>query len=237
MTKLSAREVIIYLYAKHRKWEDIFKTITGKTPLREDIGVCREVIRDFEKEIPAAKIVTLMDDEMPKSLKERTNPPFLLRYEGDISLLDKDQLIALDCSYEQLDTVPAAMAEKGARIVVLNQAMGDSPASSLSVLAPTKDGEISTLVVYDEDLPHTLLTMGVVADRFVSLEGHDEFANMANNAGHGMKFASPGPSGCTCNQLIKNGWHLCDCTEDFLYMEPPKTSIDKPKAKKGTDDD
>ena len=222
MIKLSAREVVIYLYAKHRKWSEVYKAIADKEDLPSDLSVCRKTIQDFEKEIPSAKIATILDAEMPKSLTRRDHPPFVIRYEGDISLLDKDQLIALDCSEEQLPDFPVAMAKKGARVVTLQ-----TDPLSLLVFAPTKDGEIKKLVVYDEDIGHLMATMASIADRFVALEGHDEFVRMANRAGHGIKYAAPGPSGCTCNLLIKNGWHLCDCVEDFLYVEPPKCEIEK----------
>lgn len=232
MPKLSTKEVLIYLYAKHRKWDEVYKAITDKEELPSNISICKKAIEDFKKEIPSARIAVITDDEMPKSLNRRVHPPFLIRYEGDITLLDKDQLIALDCSPEQLPDVPVAMAKKGARIVALR-----TDPLSLLVFAPTKDGEIKKLVVYDEDIAHSLLTMATIADRFVSLEGHDEFANMANAAGHGIKYAAPGPSGCVCNQLIKNGWHLCDCVEDFLYMEPPKYEIEKETKSRKEEDD
>lgn len=84
-----ASKVLVYLAYKYQgDWAKIYDAICLKKEYSDDIDTILSSIK--------YKIVTLLDDEYPESLKHIYHPPFVLFYYGDISLLqDKDKNLAV----------------------------------------------------------------------------------------------------------------------------------------------
>lgn len=79
---MEARNLLIGLSIKYDgDWEKIYNAVSDKEV--EGLEPC---IEQFEKS--GYKAVTIIDKEYPDSLKHIHQPPFVLFYEGDLSLLD-----------------------------------------------------------------------------------------------------------------------------------------------------
>jgi Predicted Rossmann fold nucleotide-binding protein involved in DNA uptake len=79
---MEARNLLIGLSIKHNgDWEKIYKAVSSK-----DVEELESFIEQFEKS--GCKALTMLDKEYPDSLKHSYQPPFVLFYEGDLSLLD-----------------------------------------------------------------------------------------------------------------------------------------------------
>ena len=79
---MTGRNILIYLAVKYKgNWNLIYKAIVNKEIAKEE---------DVNKVVSlvAAKTITIIDKEYPSSLKDIPNPPFVLFYHGDISLLE-----------------------------------------------------------------------------------------------------------------------------------------------------
>lgn len=81
--------ILIYFAIKYKgDFISIYNALKNK-----EIVDSKEVI-DLEKKILGEniKVITILDDEYPDSLKIISNPPFVLFYEGNISLMKKNSL-------------------------------------------------------------------------------------------------------------------------------------------------
>lgn len=88
---MNSKEIITYLAVKYNgDWDQIYEYILSHrsedgTIIREDLDEkeAKEMIRNIH-----SKVITILDDDYPDSLKTCTKPPFAIFYHGDIKLLD-----------------------------------------------------------------------------------------------------------------------------------------------------
>ena len=88
---MDSREILLYYSIKyHGDWDKIREAIEKKEDL--DLKEVKKVVSQNQSEY-----ITILDSEKyPESLKESYKPPFVLFYQGDISLLnDKNNKIAV----------------------------------------------------------------------------------------------------------------------------------------------
>ncbi len=208
---LTSREVLIYLYVKKKgNWREIYKALSEKEKLPSDLTTCHVEIDKFLTKHP--KTVTLVDDDFPTALKSRKHPPFVLPYEGELGLADYDQMVAIeDCTLALLFTKHKIrhcfVDEKGSCHIRIPSTEGESPYKEL---------------VFEEDREHSILTMAAISKKFVATQGDRNFVTAFEDAlDKSSLFALPGNSGCECNKLIKEGWHLCDCPSDVFFATEP----------------
>ena len=82
---MNSREILLYYSIKYLgDWDKIYQALQLKEEL--DLNEVEKVISKNK-----SKFITILDEEYPSSLKESFKPPFLLFYEGDISLLNNDK--------------------------------------------------------------------------------------------------------------------------------------------------
>lgn len=83
---MKAEELLIYLSFKFEgRWEDIYKFIKNKEkpPFEEELKSCKDSLK--------FNFVTLVSENYPTVLKHSlSSPPFVLYYEGDLSLLSEE---------------------------------------------------------------------------------------------------------------------------------------------------
>ena len=83
------RELLIYLALKYKgDWERIYSAINLKEKI--DFKYLNGELRKIK-----CKIVTLIDEEYPNQLKKIYQPPFVLFYYGDLSLLDSQYILGV----------------------------------------------------------------------------------------------------------------------------------------------
>ena len=87
---MDSREILLYYAIKYRgDWNRIYEAIHNKEEL--DIEEAQKVVEQNQ-----CKYITMLDEEYPDSLKEAYKAPFVLFYQGDISLLsDKNNKMAV----------------------------------------------------------------------------------------------------------------------------------------------
>ncbi len=214
-TSLTAKEVLIYLYAKKKgDWMAIYKAIADKEALPADLDACRSVIKKFLGEHP--KIMTVVDPSFPDTLKKRTNPPFVLPFTGDEKIIDYDQIIAIEG-----EELCPSLTRHGIRHCFVD----DRGWCHIRVpqYNTAKDEYEIKEVVLEEDRSHSFNTMTAVSRKAVATKGSKEFSDafLSEWSSKSNLFALPGNSGCACNQLIKQGWHLCDTWSDLTFACPP----------------
>ena len=77
------REILLYFAIEYfGDWDKIYSALEQK------IEPDYKLVKRYEKEY-TNKFITIIDKEYPESLKNVTRPPFVIFYEGDISLLKK----------------------------------------------------------------------------------------------------------------------------------------------------
>jgi DNA processing protein len=80
--ELSSGDLLAYLSYKHQgDWNKIFADLKNK-----DISYSNDEVRDTLNKI-STNFITFLDEEYPKELKHSHQPPFVIYYKGDISLL------------------------------------------------------------------------------------------------------------------------------------------------------
>lgn len=78
---MEKRDIILYLSLKNNgDWQSIYRDIVNKVPINDEEAF--ELIKTVK-----AKTLTIFDEEYPVCLTNMRNPPFVLYYYGDISLL------------------------------------------------------------------------------------------------------------------------------------------------------
>lgn len=88
---MTSRDIIIYLSIINKgNWDDIYKTLLKRDHETNEIpsdiideNEAKRLLSDLK-----SKVITILDDNYPETLKSITKPPFCLFYHGDISLLD-----------------------------------------------------------------------------------------------------------------------------------------------------
>lgn len=80
--KLSSRDLLACIsYKRQGDWNKIFADLKNK-----DISYSNDEVRDTINKI-STNFITIFDEEYPQELKYSHQPPFVLYYKGDISLL------------------------------------------------------------------------------------------------------------------------------------------------------
>lgn len=83
------RDLLIYFALKYKgDWKNIFKAISEKEKVDEE---------DIKKYLSTltCKCITILDKEYPKQFKEIYQPPFVLFYYGDISLVNRKNILGI----------------------------------------------------------------------------------------------------------------------------------------------
>lgn len=79
---LNANEILCYESIKCKgDWQEIYKNIQNREIIDEE--ECRKVLNNCKR-----KFITILDNNYPENLKNVFRPPFVLFYEGDISLIE-----------------------------------------------------------------------------------------------------------------------------------------------------
>ena len=83
---IKGKDVLVFLSIKYQgDWNSIYQAIKNKELVDET--QVQESIAKIE-----SKIVTIIDEEYPESLKKIYKPPFVVYYKGDLSLLNKNNV-------------------------------------------------------------------------------------------------------------------------------------------------
>lgn len=78
---MKARDLLIYLSIKyHGVWNDIYNAIVSKE--KADFNEATLIVSNL-----SSSVVTIIDENYPRVLKESNKPPFVLFYYGDLSLI------------------------------------------------------------------------------------------------------------------------------------------------------
>ncbi|MBQ0142036.1 MAG: DNA-processing protein DprA [Prevotellaceae bacterium] len=87
---MKANSVLIHLSLEHHgDWQKIFNSIQSTDHIGDENKAEGRI--KAELHFGAAKALTLLDADYPESLKKIQQPPFVLYYRGDISLLNSDK--------------------------------------------------------------------------------------------------------------------------------------------------
>lgn len=85
MIQYTAREIVLGLSVKNQgEWKDIYATIEKKKRIQDE--EIEEAVRSLK-----SSFVCITDESFPECLKTVYQPPFLLYYYGDYSLLNKSK--------------------------------------------------------------------------------------------------------------------------------------------------
>ena len=83
---IKGKDVLVFLSIKYQgDWNSIYQAIKNKELVDET--QVQESIAKIE-----SKIVTIIDEDYPESLKKIYKPPFVVYYKGDLSLLNKNNV-------------------------------------------------------------------------------------------------------------------------------------------------
>ena len=125
--QLEMRNVILYFSHKYNgNWHAIYRAI--KTREKTDIETTFEVASKIK-----SKTSTILDDDYPNSLKKMSNPPFVIYYYGNLSLLDDKTIFAIwgdengSAKIRQLsETMAIEINQQNRVLTVIDGALNDS---------------------------------------------------------------------------------------------------------------
>ena len=81
---MNIKDVLVYLACKYEgDWAKIYHAISHKEQVNEED--VKETLGRLE-----CNTLVLLEEEYPEKLKQCYNPPFVLFYKGDISLLNEE---------------------------------------------------------------------------------------------------------------------------------------------------
>lgn len=210
-TKLTCQEYLVFLTLKHRyDWAMVQKDLENK--IEVDTEEARTLFKKILKDVDAdTKFVTLVDPEYPMEMfKGESAPPFVLQFKGNITELPplgKTVVVENDAlsAYLTKENIPHSyynIAEQATVIIPAQPASKDTK----------KPEEVTSIAWVDPVFSHVAKTGKI----FLAIDGETQFAALAQASTSSEKLmALPGRAGCACNQLIKRGWHLCDCAADL----------------------
>ncbi|PZW00615.1 DNA-processing protein DprA [Metamycoplasma auris] len=91
-------EILLYFSLKYKgEWQKIYQAILKKEVIEENDF--RERLNNFKND--KIEYITILDDLYPKQLMHSAQPPFVLYYKGDLSILSKsNKCIYLTGAYE-----------------------------------------------------------------------------------------------------------------------------------------
>ena len=136
---MKANEILVALTLKNNgNWEKVFDDIKNKKT-------------DFDENVKNVdKYITMLDDEYPYYLKNIVKPPFVLFYQGDISLLKNDNvayLVKKELSVEQKSEIEYFVNNETNTIVVY----GQTP-SVMFTISEAKKAGLKVICVLGEGL-------------------------------------------------------------------------------------
>lgn len=195
------RDRLVYLYGKYEgDYDKIMKALEDKEEI--DPAVAGPFLIKFydDPKHKDHKFLTLLDAEYPEWLKALERAPHILEYEGDLSALDGDHhIVALENG-----DLSAYCAAHGVEHAWLD------PETSLITYV---NGE-QKLAFVDREGYKRLMAL---SETVLALSGEDDFVAAAHAAPNiQARLSLPGVAGSGCNQLIKQGWYLCDSANDLL---------------------
>ena len=136
---MKANEILVALALKNNgNWEKMFDDVKNKR-------------MNFDENVKNTdKYITMLDDEYPNYLKTIMKPPFVLFYQGDISLLRNDNvayLVKKELSVEQKSEIEYFVNNETNTIVVY----GQTPSAMFTIDEAKKAG-LKTICVLGEGL-------------------------------------------------------------------------------------
>ncbi|ENY69326.1 DNA processing protein (Smf) [Metamycoplasma auris 15026] len=113
-------EILLYFSLKYKgEWKEIYQAILKKEMIDENDFNLR--MQDFKKH--QIEYITILDDLYPKQLMHTTQPPFVLYYKGNISILNKtNKCIYLTGAYEtqSINNYVSKLKSKKENVTFLN---------------------------------------------------------------------------------------------------------------------
>jgi len=89
---MEVRKILLYLALKYKgDWNDIYRAVASKEEV--DCETLEHTVNSFKD-----KFITILDEEYPEKLRQSYRPPFVLFYQGDISLLKNENIISVSCT-------------------------------------------------------------------------------------------------------------------------------------------
>ena len=140
---MKARDILITLAIKYNgDWHKIYATLQDKKYVPE-VKEAEEAVSSLGNDI---KAITILDEEYPESMRNSLRPPFVLFYEGDISLIKNENIATIygrrseyrnyEAVYSAVDNITTAAKEKNG--VVLTS--GSQGISTMTIkMAISKD--------------------------------------------------------------------------------------------------
>ena len=82
---MNSREILLYFSIKYSgDWNQIYESVQSKEIF--DANEAEKIVSENKN-----KFITILDEEYPESLRRSYKPPFVLYYQGDISLLSDNK--------------------------------------------------------------------------------------------------------------------------------------------------
>lgn len=209
---MTTQEIITLLYInKKGNWADMTEALKEKEALEGTKEEKFKKVKEFTKRFP--HMVTIMDKEYPEIFKKASKPPFVVAYDGDISILEK----AKDCNIVAAETPMLKRSFDSHGIPNVCFIKSDKEwESKVSFSVFTESGTENHLEIYvsDEEVAYFSI-IGLTASKFIATDGDPRICSEMIALGIDM-YAVPGKPGCYCNKLIKEGATLCDSWKDFM---------------------
>lgn len=90
--KNMAQAYLLYYSLKYQgDWHEIYRAVANKEEV--DYETLENTVNSFQ-----GKFITILDEEYPEKLRQSFQPPFVLYYQGDISLLKNENIISVSCT-------------------------------------------------------------------------------------------------------------------------------------------
>lgn len=220
-TEINPQNTLLYLFCnKKGNWEEIRKALAEKEEL-PDSTVISSTLDTWKAEMltkdPEMQVLTILNvttKEYPIWLTKLHRPPFVVVYTGDLEILNpKNKPLIIEAG-----DVTKAFRRYGIT-------HGYTEADGFTLYANTPESGDTVLKIYEtgEAATERLISIG---DRFLATDGQKGFLEkmktFKKDTDKKKLYALPGKAGCTCNKLIKSGWHLCDSGEDLISLPESK---------------
>lgn len=210
--RMTTQEIITLLYVdKKGNWNDMAKALKEKEKLEGTEEEKAKRVAEFAERFP--HMVTITDKGYPKIFKKASKPPFVVAYDGDISILEK----AKDHNIVAAETPMLKKSFDNHGISNVCFIKSDKEwESKVSFSVFTESGTKNHLEIYVSDKEVAYLSIiGLNASKFIATDGDPRLCSEMILLGIDM-YAIPGKAGCYCNKLIKEGAILTDSWKDFV---------------------
>lgn len=193
---MDAKSVILALAVKHQdSWFDVYEDI------KEKVQISSTEVNELTSKIDCSYI-TILDENYPKELKKNFRPPFVIYYEGDLSLLNNDNLIYVYGSNKfDIDKKDLIIQDSESKKIVIG--------GGLKMWLSNYDSK--------DNLKLSALASKVIIDKVIEDLYHTEARDLVGyvlNAGKEI-YVTPTAKPSRNNSLIKQGAFLIDKKEDL----------------------